>query len=85
MKTIFLNAAGANGFKKWSISHSPNSNDDDEPGGATPIAIAIPVPDDDPVIAVAEQPHRPWLASRVGHAPGQPQPAKRRAGSNSSR
>ena len=42
MMTIFLNASGANGFKKWSIAHPPSSNDDDAVDGATPIAIADP-------------------------------------------
>jgi hypothetical protein len=51
------------------------------------MAIAIPALDDEPIIAVLEQPHRPWLAGlmpRVGHPPEQRRPAKRRAGSNSS-
>jgi hypothetical protein len=38
----FLNASGADGFTKWSIAHLLNANDDDEPGGATPMAIAVP-------------------------------------------
>jgi hypothetical protein len=29
MTTIFLNACGANGFKKWSIAHPPSSTDDE--------------------------------------------------------
>ena len=88
MMTIFSNARGANGFAKWSIAHPPNGNDDDEPGGATPMAIAVPAFDDEPIIAVSEQPDRPWLAwlmPRVGHPPEQRRPAKRRVGSNSSR
>jgi len=56
MMTIFLNARGANGFTKWSIAQLPNANDDDEPGGATPMAIAVPAFDDEPIIAVSEQP-----------------------------
>jgi hypothetical protein len=83
----FLNASGANGFTKWSVGHPPNANDDDEPGGATPVAIAVPVFDDKPIIAVPEQPDRPWLAwpvPKVGHPPEQRRPAKRRVGSNSS-
>ena len=88
MMTIFLNARGANGFTKW--SHPPNGNDDDddEPGVATPMAIAVPAFDDEPIIAVSEQPDRPWLVwlmPRVGHPPEQRRPAKRRVGSNSSR
>ena len=72
MMTIFLNARGANGFTKW--SHPPNGNDDDddEPGVATPMAIAVPAFDDEPIIAVSEQPDRPWLAwlmPRVRHPP----------------
>lgn len=72
MMTIFLNASGANGFTKRSIAHPPSGNDDDEPGGATPMAIAVPAFDDEPIIAVSEQPDRPWLAwlmPRVEHPP----------------
>jgi hypothetical protein len=61
MMTTFLDASGANGFKKWSITHPPSSNDDeDPPGGATPIAIAVPALDE-PIMAPPERPHRPWL------------------------
>ena len=82
MMTIFLNSSGANGFTKWS-AHPLNANDDDEPGGATPMAIAVPALDDKPIIAVPEQPDRPWLAwlvPRVRHLPEQTRPAKRRVG-----
>jgi hypothetical protein len=85
MLTIYLNSSGANGFTKWSIAHPPNANDDDQPGGATPMAIAVPALDDEPIIAVPEQPDRPWLAwlvPTVGHLPEQRRPAKRRVGSN---
>ena len=87
MMTIFLNASGANGSTKWSIAHPPNGNDDDEPGGTTPMAIAVPAFDDEPIIAVSEQPHRPWLKwlmPRVGHPSEQRRPAERRIGSKSS-
>ena len=61
MMTIFLNASGANGFKKRSIAHPPSRNDDEDPAGeATPIAIAVPALDE-PIMAPPEQPHRPWL------------------------
>jgi hypothetical protein len=60
MMTIFLNDRGATGFNKWSIAHPPSSNDDDDPGGATPIAIRVPVLDE-PAMASPEQPHRRWL------------------------
>jgi hypothetical protein len=65
MMTIFLNASGANGFKKWSVAHPPSSIDDDPPGAATPIAIAAPVLDE-PIMAPPEQPHRPWLVPGWG-------------------
>ena len=61
MMTIFLNASGTNGFKKWSIAHPPSSNDDDE----TAIAIAVPALDE-PIMAPPEQPHRPWLVPGWG-------------------
>ena len=59
MMTIFLNASGANGFKKWSIAHLPSSNDE------TSIAIAVPALDE-PIMAPPEQPHRPWLVPGWG-------------------
>jgi hypothetical protein len=74
MLTVFLNASGANGFTKWSIARPPNANDDDEPGGATPMAIAVPALDDEPIIAVPEQPDRlraRVAMPRVGHCPEQ--------------
>jgi hypothetical protein len=65
MMTIFLNASGTNGFKKCCITHPPSRNDDDYPGGATPVAIAVPALDE-PVMAPPEQPHRPWLVPGWG-------------------
>ena len=67
MMTIFLNARGANGFTKWSVAHPPNANDDDEPGGATPMAIAVPVFDDEPIIAV---PNSRIVRGSRGSCPG---------------
>ena len=55
MMAIFLNASGANGFKKSSIAYPRSSNDDE-----TAIAIAVPALDE-PIMAPPEQPHRPWL------------------------
>jgi hypothetical protein len=57
----------ANRFTKWSIAYRLGSNDDDQPGGAAPIAITAPDLDD-PIIASPEQPHRPWLVPGVGTA-----------------
>jgi hypothetical protein len=65
MTMIFLNASSAPGFKKWSIGHQPSSNHDDFPGGATPIAIAVPALDE-PIMAPPEQPHHPWLVPAWG-------------------
>ena len=55
----------ATGFRKWSVAHPPASNDDDHPGGATPIALSAPEFDDQ-VNAPPEQPHRPWLVPGMG-------------------
>jgi hypothetical protein len=64
---ISLGDSRANRFTKWSIAPRPGSNDDDQPGGATPIAITAPDLDD-PIIALPEQSHRPWLVPGVGTA-----------------
>jgi hypothetical protein len=61
---ISLANSRSNGFKKWSDTHSPGSNDDDQPGGATPIAIAVPPMND--AEETQEQPHRPWLVPGAG-------------------
>ena len=60
MMTIFLNDSGGTGFNKSVIAHPPSSNDNDDPSGATPIAIAVPALDE-PIMASPEQPHRRWL------------------------
>jgi hypothetical protein len=65
MTTIFLNAGDVNVFKKISIAHPLSTNDDDRPGGATPIAMAVPALDE-PIMAPPEQPHRPWLVPGWG-------------------
>ena len=64
---ISLADSRASGFSKWTIACQPGSNDDDQPGGATPIAITAPDLDD-PIIALPEQPHRPWIVPGVGTA-----------------
>ena len=50
------------GFSKWWEAHPPG-NDNDEPGGATPIAIATPPGDDREAM---EEPHRRRLAPGIG-------------------
>jgi hypothetical protein len=55
----------ATGFRKWSTAHPPAGNDNDHPGGATPIALTAPKLDNQ-VIAPPEQPHRPWLVPGMG-------------------
>jgi len=62
---ISLVDSRAQGFKCWSIAHQPGSNDDDRPGGATPIALAVP-DTLDTMVAPPEQPHRPWMVPGVG-------------------
>jgi hypothetical protein len=47
----------------WPVAHRPG-NDDDDSGGATPIAVAEPPTDDRD--AMEESPHRPWLVPGVG-------------------
>jgi len=64
---ISLVESCANAFTKWSSFHRPGSNDDDQPGGATPIAVTVPE-FDDPIVAPPAQPHRPWFAPGVGAA-----------------
>jgi hypothetical protein len=56
---ISLAESQANGFKKWWDAHQPG-NDDDNPGGATPIAITEPPCD------VQEEPHCPWIVPGAG-------------------
>jgi hypothetical protein len=53
----------ARGFREWSEAHRPG-NDDDEPGGATPIAIDEPPRGDRE--AIEEPPHQPWQVPGVG-------------------
>lgn len=60
---VSLASSGVNDFEKWSIDHPPTSNDDDSPGGATPIALVVPSADRDPVNDI---PHRPWVVPGVG-------------------
>lgn len=61
---ISLISSRLNGFKKWSDDHPANGNDDDS-GGATPIALAVPSGDNG---AAEEPPHRPWVIPGVGGA-----------------
>jgi hypothetical protein len=42
---ISYSAAAANGFLMWSRSQAQNnSNDNERPGGSTPVSVAIPLP-----------------------------------------
>ena len=45
------------GFNNWSKDHRPSDDNDDNTGGATPIAIREPSSHGE---AVEEAPHRPW-------------------------
>jgi hypothetical protein len=60
---ISLANSRARGFRKWSDAIRPVNDDDDNSGGATPIAIAEP-PEDD--AAIKEPPHQPWAVPGVG-------------------
>jgi hypothetical protein len=51
-------------FRKSYVAHPPASNDNDHPGGATPIALTASEVDDR-VIAFVEQAYRPWLVPGV--------------------
>jgi len=62
---ISLMRSQLNGFRKWSDDHPAPSNDDDNPGGASPIALvaasvrrALPV----------DFPHHPWAIPGVDGA-----------------
>jgi hypothetical protein len=61
---ISLNDSRTNDFKKWSDAHLPGNDDDDNSGGATPIAINVPSCDDGE--ATPELAHRPWLVPGAG-------------------
>ena len=53
------------GFRKWSEAHRADNDDDDNPGGAKPVALTEPSLDPD---APGELPHRPWGIPGVGGA-----------------
>lgn len=63
--TIFQGTNLATGFRKWSIAHPQPGNDDDRPGGATPIALTDPELVDQ-VIAPPGQPHQPRRVHETG-------------------
>ena len=46
---ISLRTSQENGFKRWADAHRPDT-DDDDPGRATPIAVAEPPADDDETV-----------------------------------
>jgi hypothetical protein len=60
---ISLASRDINGFRKWSRKHPPTSNDDDNPGGATPIALVAAPSDRD---TMEDRRHRPWVIPGVG-------------------
>ncbi len=61
---ISLTSSTANGFKRWSDEHPAGNDDDDNSGGATPIAIMEPVAEDHP--AIEEPAHLAWAVPGVG-------------------
>ena len=60
---ISYNTSSASGFLRWSNSQSKkNSNDNDQPGGSTPVSLADPLtsdPDASRAISMALK----WTAS----------------------
>lgn len=60
---ISLANSRARGFLKWSEAQRPG-NDDDEPGGGTPIAIDEPPCDG--YGAIEEPPPQPWQVPGAG-------------------
>jgi len=60
---ISLANSRTGGFKRWSNAHRPD-NDDDNSGGATPIAVRKAPTDE--CHAIEEALHRPWLVPGVG-------------------
>jgi hypothetical protein len=50
----------ARGLNSWSIARPSGSNNDDHSCDLTPSAIVVAALDE-PVIAPAGRPHRPWL------------------------
>ena len=61
---ISLANSRARGFKKWSDAVRPGNDDDDNSGGAIPIAIVEP-PDENGA-AIEEPFHQPWVVPGVG-------------------
>jgi hypothetical protein len=60
---ISLTNGRTQGWKKWSDAHRPDNDDDDNSGGARPIALTEPPCDDREAIRA---PHQPWLVPGVG-------------------
>ena len=72
---ISLERSRAHGFRKWSDSHKPDSNDNDDPdhdntGVMIARAYVRPVLNglitDRPMTSGAGDQHRPWLVPGVG-------------------
>jgi hypothetical protein len=57
----------ASGLNRWSIARRSGSNNDDHLRDLTPSAIAVAALDE-PVIAPAGRPHRPWLVPGIQDA-----------------
>lgn len=61
---ISLSKSCMQGLKKLSDAHRPSNDNDDNSGGATPIALAEPPCDNRE--AIKEPPHQPWRVPGVG-------------------
>ena len=63
---ISLTDSCANEFKKCSDALEPD-NDNDNPGGATPIAVTEPPRDEHEAVQdIQDEPHRPWIVPGAG-------------------
>jgi hypothetical protein len=60
MKTIYSSFRRSHRVKERSGAHAFANDDDDPTGGATPAVLSVPATDER-IMAIAEQPHRPWL------------------------
>jgi hypothetical protein len=58
---ISLSGSRISSFRQWSKARPRSSNDDDNPGGATPLALV-----ESPSAVREGRAHRPWAVPGVG-------------------
>ena len=62
---MFISLTTNRRFKKWSKDHWSTNDNDDNSGGATPIAVQKPTSAEE---GLEEAVHRPWRIPGVGGA-----------------